>query len=118
MGVASVDSLHKSVHYQDEFIYNQSITVYCEGHLMVLCVAGIQVSSGVASHGLALNCNTDLSWFQHITPCGVEDKNVTSLTDLCRRTWTPEDVQPLLEQNLAHTLGFELAEISQRCIHE
>lgn len=30
-------------------------------------------------HGIALNCNTDLSWFDHIVPCGIEGKGVTSL---------------------------------------
>eukprot|EP00730_Choanoeca_flexa_P012498 TRINITY_DN4331_c0_g1_i3.p1 TRINITY_DN4331_c0_g1~~TRINITY_DN4331_c0_g1_i3.p1 ORF type:complete len:154 (+),score=18.38 TRINITY_DN4331_c0_g1_i3:327-788(+) len=41
---------------------------------------GVQVSHGVAYHGFALNCNTDLSWFNHIVPCGIVDKSVTSLS--------------------------------------
>lgn len=32
------------------------------------------------SHGLALNCDTDLKWFDHIVPCGLEGKEVTSLS--------------------------------------
>uniref|UniRef100_A0A914HXS0 Octanoyl-[acyl-carrier-protein]:protein N-octanoyltransferase LIPT2, mitochondrial n=1 Tax=Globodera rostochiensis TaxID=31243 RepID=A0A914HXS0_GLORO len=32
---------------------------------------GIQVRHGVISHGLALNCDTDLGWFDHIVPCGL-----------------------------------------------
>ena len=39
------------------------------------------MSKGVAFHGLALNCSTELSWFNHIQPCGVEDKGVTSLSE-------------------------------------
>jgi lipoyl(octanoyl) transferase len=31
-------------------------------------------------HGLALNVNTDLSYFRHIVPCGIPDKAVTSLS--------------------------------------
>ncbi len=45
-----------------------------------ICAMGIHVSENVTSHGLALNCNTDLNWFKHIIPCGIEDKTVTSLT--------------------------------------
>ena len=38
------------------------------------------MSHGVAWHGLSLNCNVDLSWFEHILPCGLEGKGVTSLS--------------------------------------
>lgn len=51
-------------------------------------MVGIQVSRGVTFHGLALNCNPDLSWFDHITPCGVEDRGVTSLSQQLGRTGT------------------------------
>lgn len=74
-----------------------------------VCVhAGIQVSHGVSYHGLALNCSTDLSWFHHITPCGVEGKEVTSLTELCQRTVTTDQVQPVLLKHLANTIGFKI----------
>lgn len=55
-------------------------------HLFPL--TGVQVSMGVAYHGLAINCSTDLEWFKHITPCGVEGKGVTSLTELLKRKGT------------------------------
>jgi len=35
----------------------------------------------VTTHGISLNCNNDLSWFEHIVPCGLEGKGVTSLTN-------------------------------------
>ena len=35
---------------------------------------------GVTYHGLALNCNTDMTWFDPISPCGIQDKGVTSIT--------------------------------------
>ena len=50
-----------------------------------MCV-GIQVSHGVAYHGLALNCSTDLSWFEHIIPCGITGSGVTSLSKSLGRT--------------------------------
>ncbi|KAA8528132.1 hypothetical protein F0562_035617 [Nyssa sinensis] len=46
---------------------------------------GVRISSGITSHGLAFNINPDLSYFKHIVPCGIADKEVTSLrreTDL------------------------------------
>lgn len=42
--------------------------------------AGIHGSRFITTHGIAINCNTDLSWFDHIVPCGLEGKGVTSLS--------------------------------------
>lgn len=41
---------------------------------------GIHASRFVTTHGISLNCNTDLSWYRHIVPCGIPGKEVTSLT--------------------------------------
>ncbi|KAK9273863.1 hypothetical protein L1049_018675 [Liquidambar formosana] len=46
---------------------------------------GVRISSGITSHGLAFNIDPDLNYFKHIVPCGIADKEVTSLrreTDL------------------------------------
>ncbi|PIM99089.1 Lipoyltransferase [Handroanthus impetiginosus] len=40
---------------------------------------GVRISSGITSHGLAFNINPDLNYFKHIVPCGIADKEVTSL---------------------------------------
>ena len=34
----------------------------------------------ITTHGISLNCDTDLAWYEHIVPCGIEGKGVTSLT--------------------------------------
>jgi len=44
-----------------------------------ICAMGIRCSRWVTMHGLALNVNTDLSWFDNIIPCGIADRDVTSL---------------------------------------
>ena len=45
-----------------------------------IAAIGVKFSSGwIASHGFALNVSTDLSWFDRITPCGIEELGVTSL---------------------------------------
>ena len=44
-----------------------------------ICALGVRTSRWVTMHGLAFNINTDLSYFNHIIPCGIPDKDVTSL---------------------------------------
>uniref|UniRef100_A0A2L2YHZ6 Octanoyl-[acyl-carrier-protein]:protein N-octanoyltransferase LIPT2, mitochondrial n=1 Tax=Parasteatoda tepidariorum TaxID=114398 RepID=A0A2L2YHZ6_PARTP len=45
-----------------------------------IAAIGIHASRYVTSHGVSLNCNIDLNWFSHIVPCGLENKEVTSLS--------------------------------------
>ena len=44
-----------------------------------ICAMGVKTSRWVAMHGLALNVNTDLIYFNNIIPCGINDKDVTSI---------------------------------------
>ncbi len=44
-----------------------------------ICALGVKMSRWVSLHGLAFNVNVDLSYFKHIVPCGIDDKEVTSL---------------------------------------
>ena len=56
----------------------------CQGQIFhwgcFLYIPGIHGSRYITSHGVSLNCNTDLSWFKHIVPCGLKGKEVTSLS--------------------------------------
>jgi lipoyl(octanoyl) transferase len=45
---------------------------------------GVRATRWVTYHGLALNVTTDLSPFQDIVPCGIEDRPVTSMHDLLK----------------------------------
>ncbi|MEN8798382.1 MAG: lipoyl(octanoyl) transferase LipB, partial [Flavobacteriaceae bacterium] len=44
-----------------------------------ICAMGVRASRWVTMHGFAFNINTDLSYFDHMIPCGIKDKAVTSL---------------------------------------
>jgi lipoyl(octanoyl) transferase len=67
---------------------------------------GARVARGVSMHGLALNCDCDLSWFDRIVPCGIRDAGVTSLTAETGIPVSVSDVTPLLERHLTTALGY------------
>lgn len=61
-----------------------------------ICAIGIHASRYITTHGLALNCNINLQWFKHIVPCGLEGKEVTSLSKELSRNVSVEDTIPHL----------------------
>jgi lipoyl(octanoyl) transferase len=54
------------------------IGIWVEGRRKLAAI-GVRVKRGVTTHGLALNVNTELRWFGEMIPCGIADKDVTSL---------------------------------------
>ncbi|KAI4459120.1 octanoyltransferase [Holotrichia oblita] len=60
-----------------------------------ICAIGVHGSRFVTTHGLAINCCTDLEWYKHIVPCGIKDKGVTTLTKELNRVVTVEEVMPI-----------------------
>jgi lipoyl(octanoyl) transferase len=44
-----------------------------------ICAIGVKCSRWVTMHGIGFNINSNLDYFKHIVPCGIEDKSVTSL---------------------------------------
>ncbi|KAF7657590.1 hypothetical protein LDENG_00024770 [Lucifuga dentata] len=75
-----------------------------------ICAIGIHCGRYITSHGLALNCNTDLSWFSYIVPCGIEGKGVTSLSAELQRDVSTEETIPHLLDAFRHHFNCELAE--------
>lgn len=69
---------------------------------------GVRVSRGVTMHGFAFNINTDLSYFQHINPCGFVDKGVTSLAVELGKEININEVKSILLKKITNLLDIEL----------
>jgi lipoyl(octanoyl) transferase len=66
----------------------------------------------VSLHGFALNCTTDLSWYDAIVPCGLADEGVTSLSELVGREVSVEEMAPIVSRRFEEVfdLRFETKE--------
>ena len=62
----------------------------------------------ISLHGFALNCTTDLSWYDAIVPCGLPDEGVTSLSELAGRAVTVEEMAPIVARRFEDVFGFHL----------
>jgi len=58
-----------------------------------ICAMGVKCSRWVSMHGIALNVNTDLDYFKHIIPCGINDKAVTSIQQELGRSMDIETIR-------------------------
>ncbi len=72
-----------------------------------VCAFGIRCSRWVTMHGLALNLNTDLSYFDHIVPCGIADRGVTSLAHELGRPVDEDEAATRLITHFTERFGFE-----------
>jgi lipoyl(octanoyl) transferase len=75
-----------------------------------LAAIGVRVKRGVTTHGLALNVNTELRWFAEMIPCGIPDKEVTSLGAELGRPVPMEAAEDALARAIAGHFGLRLAE--------
>lgn len=70
-----------------------------------LAAIGVRISQGVSTHGLALNTVNDLSWFEHIVPCGIADRGVTTLQQEAQRTGQAVELGIVEDQLVEAFLG-------------
>jgi lipoyl(octanoyl) transferase len=70
-----------------------------------IAAIGIRVARGVTMHGFALNVEPDLSAFEAIIPCGIEDAAVTSLAIELGRTISVDEVLPVVEKYMYESLA-------------
>jgi len=73
-----------------------------------ICAMGVKSSRWVTMHGLALNVNTDLEYFDYIVPCGIDDKAVTSMERELREKQDMGDVKERLKHNIVRSFEMEL----------
>jgi len=60
----------------------------------------------VTMHGIALNCDVDLGWYDRFVPCGIADANVTTLSLETGRPVGVPEVLPVLQTRLAELLAW------------
>jgi lipoyl(octanoyl) transferase len=64
-----------------------------------IAALGVHISRGITSHGIALNVNTDLSFFNLIIPCGITSRPVTSMAKELNRQIPLQDVAHAIARN-------------------
>jgi len=72
-----------------------------------ICALGVKASRWVTIHGFALNVNTDMRYFDYIIPCGITDKQVTSMKRELEREVDYEEVKQKIKKHFADVFGFE-----------
>lgn len=70
-----------------------------------ICALGVKTSRWVTLHGLALNVNTDLNYFNYIVPCGISDKAVTSMEKEAGRSFVMGEVTAVLVKHFGEVFG-------------
>jgi lipoyl(octanoyl) transferase len=75
-----------------------------------ICALGVRCSRWVTMHGLAFNVNTDLSYFKNIVPCGIDDKDVTSMERELGFKSDIEEVKQILKRHIGELFGMEISE--------
>jgi lipoyl(octanoyl) transferase len=71
-----------------------------------ICAMGVKSSRWVTMHGIGFNINTDLNFFSHIIPCGIDDKAVTSMQRELGREMDMNEVSRVLQNHLAKLFDF------------
>ena len=73
-----------------------------------ICAMGVKMSRWVTMHGLALNVNPDLNYFNYIVPCGIQDKAVISMEKELNAKVDMEKVKAVLKVKLSATFDLSI----------
>jgi len=77
------------------------------GRARKICAIGVRASRHVTMHGFALNVNTDLSYFDHINPCGFTDKGVASIAKETGKEMSMSEIKCDLKNVIGEVFGIE-----------
>ncbi|KFC22899.1 lipoyl(octanoyl) transferase LipB [Chryseobacterium sp. FH1] len=72
-----------------------------------ICALGVKASRWVTIHGFALNVNTDMKYFDYIIPCGISDKQVTSMQRELEKEVDYEEVKEKIKKHFVDVFGCE-----------
>lgn len=99
-----IDTLHqfkisakRNKQYTGVWVENQKIAAI-----------GVKVSRWITSHGFAFNINPNLEHFNLIVPCGIQDKEVTSLTKITGKPIEVEEIVPILVDHFATVFQYKM----------
>ena len=73
-----------------------------------ICAMGVRCSRWITMHGFALNVNTDLSYFDNIIPCGIQNKKVTSMESEVNGLVNISEVKEKLQRNFEKVFNVTL----------
>jgi lipoyl(octanoyl) transferase len=73
-----------------------------------ICALGVRCSRWVTMHGLAFNINTNLDYFKYIVPCGIDDKDVTSMQKELGKEININEVKKILKHHISVLFNMEL----------
>lgn len=74
-----------------------------------ICAMGVRCSRWVTMHGFAFNVNADLAYFKNIVPCGIDDKDVTSMQRELGAELNIQKVKEILKGHISVLFGMELS---------